>query len=660
MTLASGNDMNDMSQTHADHADIAPMDDDGSPSLSQWEHEDEEAVENSRQNHHASAPFAAAAATASAYLGNQTHTWSGLVSDGSRARSDPAIATAASVHPYAAAADFGDMSLSPLLPSSPLIPSSIGNLEMYASMDALEPMMSGSALILADPSNDADMQFNDHEHLLFAQSPSRNAQDSHLQEATESSVAFRQALSFSPSTILDTSAALAAANHVQSSTSRAVATSANTQIPKGPRARKVCYVDELGSIYHQKYTKYFPKQIAELQRQFPAQALPHVEPTIKEVSMASPLILQHTFAQSDSGCIYSSSLSLDGQLLATASTLGSICLWDANTLEQVGEIRERADTFIMDYYAVHILPNPRFVAAGGKCKDRRRWSANDNDNHILPCAVRVFDTVTCEVVAMLAGHVEEVLSVTSVTFKGANFIVSTSEDGHIWRYPMADDWSALVGTPWRMRDDFTCMAFGVVFIPNTANKFMLAACDDTVRLYDFEDGTLLQSFGSLYSSYCDCIINAPCEDILQAAHNEFFFITRGCEVLDLESHSVASRPNKCILHRLTLPENASSGFRFQPVQEFSHSEYQANSWLMHISTNGRFLAAPTVTGRVFLWSLLGGGPACILADHSDREVRQTLFHPTKPELFTCGDDGMVKVYSSVPPASLSTRGAKAK
>jgi hypothetical protein len=38
----------------------------------------------------------------------------------------------------------------------------------------------------------------------------------------------------------------------------------------------------------------------------------------------------------------------------------------------------------------------------------------------------------------------------------------------------------------KMDDGITCMAFTVSFVPNTGNKYFLAACDEHVRLYDFE------------------------------------------------------------------------------------------------------------------------------------------------------------------------------
>jgi hypothetical protein len=41
-----------------------------------------------------------------------------------------------------------------------------------------------------------------------------------------------------------------------------------------------------------------------------------------------------------------------------------------------------------------------------------------------------------------------------------------------------------------MIDGVTCMAFTVSFVPNTGNKYFLAACDEHLRLYDFEQATV--------------------------------------------------------------------------------------------------------------------------------------------------------------------------
>lgn len=50
----------------------------------------------------------------------------------------------------------------------------------------------------------------------------------------------------------------------------------------------------------------------------------------------------------------------------------------------------------------------------------------------------------------------------------------------------------------QMEDGITCMAFTVSFVPNTGNKYFLAAADENLRLYDFEHATV--SFKSLLVS----------------------------------------------------------------------------------------------------------------------------------------------------------------
>jgi hypothetical protein len=41
-----------------------------------------------------------------------------------------------------------------------------------------------------------------------------------------------------------------------------------------------------------------------------------------------------------------------------------------------------------------------------------------------------------------------------------------------------------------MLDGATCMAFTVSFVPNTGNKLFMAACDEHLKLYDFEQATV--------------------------------------------------------------------------------------------------------------------------------------------------------------------------
>ncbi|CAG8672671.1 8922_t:CDS:2, partial [Ambispora leptoticha] len=125
-----------------------------------------------------------------------------------------------------------------------------------------------------------------------------------------------------------------------------------------------------------------------------------------------------------------------------------------------------------------------------------------------------------------------------------------------------------------------------------------------------------------------------------------YFVSRGVEILDTGDGTVASRRNVCILHKLIYPIRKGVAFRLEQVRKYQHEDYHANSWLMKISSNGRYLMAPTMTGQVMAFNLRTGKVSAILRDHEeDLEVRDVIFHPWKPLLFTCADDGCVKVYT---------------
>lgn len=78
---------------------------------------------------------------------------------------------------------------------------------------------------------------------------------------------------------------------------------------------------------------------------------------------------------------------------------------------------------------------------GGKLKDRNRWSEQDDDNHILPCPLKIFDVVKGKVVATLNGHEEEILCIKSLQFKNENYYITSSQDGYIIKWKVKDDWT---------------------------------------------------------------------------------------------------------------------------------------------------------------------------------------------------------------------------
>ncbi|ORX61626.1 WD40 repeat-like protein [Hesseltinella vesiculosa] len=414
--------------------------------------------------------------------------------------------------------------------------------------------------------------------------------------------------------------------------------------PKGKEVDRVTYFDVERS---QELAQKFPDQFW----QFHAGNTDTMITNIHEKSPLEPVPVY----MNDSGAVTGMTLSPDGTLLATFSSYGSVKVWDVNNdLKLFTKLRDREEDNIDEYYCGLFLPDaPHLLAAAGKLKDRHRWCTDDEDNHIMPCPIKIFDLQTGKVIAKLEGHAEEILSIKAVRFDGNNYYITTSQDGHIMKWKMADDWITLIESQ-KMLDELTCMAFTVSFVPNTGNKYFLAACDEHVRLYDFETTKLLQTFENLYSSYCDCgkFINWVDEDQhwekngKKAPKNEQYawFITRGAEMCDVED-GVTSTANTCSLHRLVYPKTDDAPFVLEEVHRFKHEQYHANSWLVKITSNGRYLIAPTITGQLFIFNLLTGKLTGILKSHENMEIRDVMFHPYRPLLFSVGDDGNIKAYS---------------
>lgn len=155
-------------------------------------------------------------------------------------------------------------------------------------------------------------------------------------------------------------------------------------------------------------------------------------------------------------------LSADGTMLATFSNIGAVKIWDVeNEFKLIQKLRDPDEKHIDEFYCGHFTSDMQdHIVTGGKLKDRHRWSAEDEDNHILPCPIKVkwhtypvinvmlidslyqiFNMETSKVVARLEGHEEEILTIKDVKFKGENYYISTSQDGYIIKWKMESDWT---------------------------------------------------------------------------------------------------------------------------------------------------------------------------------------------------------------------------
>lgn len=105
---------------------------------------------------------------------------------------------------------------------------------------------------------------------------------------------------------------------------------------------------------------------------------------------------------------------------------------------------------------------------------------------------------------------------------------------------------------------------------------------------------------------------------------------------------VASIPNTCTLHKLVYPSEQGGKFKMEEVKRYKHEEYvlqkldhvahfclhlensyHANSWLVKIASNGRYIVAPTIYGQLFIFNMLTEQLTGIVKEHQGKKVKQT-------------------------------------
>jgi len=122
--------------------------------------------------------------------------------------------------------------------------------------------------------------------------------------------------------------------------------------------------------------------------------------------------------------------------------------------------------------------------------------------------------------------------------------------------------------------------------------------------------------------------------------NEFHLITKGIEYED------SGKSNVCHLRKLKIPMNGIGNFEMEEVNNFSHSSYFANIWLMKFTSNGRYLISASTGGNIFVWNLRSKELVAIITEHNHSELptRDICIHPTKSQLVVCGEDSFVYVF----------------
>lgn len=102
------------------------------------------------------------------------------------------------------------------------------------------------------------------------------------------------------------------------------------------------------------------------------------------------------------------------------------------------------------------------------------------------------------------------------------------------------------------------------FIPNYANKFLVAACDSGIAIFDFETNQLLQKIPQLYNFLCDDICFIGCND-MKLKQNEVILLTKGQSGKEINQTS-------CHLSVLTIPTRGTGEFKLKEKNTYFHAQ----------------------------------------------------------------------------------------
>ena len=107
------------------------------------------------------------------------------------------------------------------------------------------------------------------------------------------------------------------------------------------------------------------------------------------IAISSITTLKQTHHLRESGPVTGIALSDDGLMLATFCSTGCTKIWSLDDGQQLVSLRDMDEENIDEVYVGRFGHGDSKIAVAGKCKDRYGWSEVDNDNQILPCAIKV-------------------------------------------------------------------------------------------------------------------------------------------------------------------------------------------------------------------------------------------------------------------------------
>jgi WD40 repeat protein len=397
-------------------------------------------------------------------------------------------------------------------------------------------------------------------------------------------------------------------------------------------------------------------------------------------------------------------MSASGTVLLSASTRGSLCLWDAQVGDhiQLKELRDTRETifnrYIEEYLTALFTPDERYVIASGTRRDRHLWDYDESDCKVVPPSIKFFDILQGEVVADLEGHLEEVFCIQLFREFGDHgpwMLMSCSQDGTVilWRFaangtafhlatkerviplealdveqldpeyigrvsltkPTAQDaihaLAHQVGVAPNELNGESYIATWCEVLPATGARYAVVSVDTGLCVLDLQAGRVIAKFPALFTAICDAFM--VLDDIERDDERYFQLVVHGVEALSGEGRNAEQvRGNRCLLCRLYPPVRDSDTWHLTTELELTHpTDYLSNVWPCRMTgVAGQWVAAGTESGTICIWDLNSGGQylRTLCGSHDNRScVRNVLVHPSRPWLYSCADDGTIQVWSAV-------------
>ncbi|MFI0923795.1 trypsin-like peptidase domain-containing protein [Streptomyces sp. NPDC021012] len=310
----------------------------------------------------------------------------------------------------------------------------------------------------------------------------------------------------------------------------------------------------------------------------------------------------------------------DGRTVASASSDGTVRLWDVATGKSRRVLNGHSDTVS----SVAFSPDGRTLATGGADHNARLW-----------------DTVTGEIRAILNGHT---YNVTSVAFSPDGRTLATGSTDHSARL-----WDTATGRTRAILNGHNDQVYSVAFSPD-GHTLATGSWDNTVRLWDAATGTARTTLAGYQGPVYSVAFSPDGHTLATGNANavQLWNVPAGTLRATLSGHedsvlSVAFSPDGRTLATGSADHSArlwdlATGATLMALVGHSNIVYS-----VAFSPDGRTLATGSRDKTVRLWDVGPGATRTVLAGHAGG-VSAVAFSPDGRTLATGSGDRSARLW----------------